>query len=192
VKKKTILAALVIVSILVVSIVVGYYEANQTNPSPEVSFTPQVSPTPVPTSTSAALPTPTAAAEPTQPTYGYYLPLSNGSISRIFVISANASYGSYPGSSRFFNDKVVVEKGEPCYIINATVRTDYSAQNPPPNYHPSPNSYLDSNYTFVSFMANIYNGQTKLKATDLDTVGLPPQVGFYQIAFAKQTLFTYT
>jgi len=171
----------VIILVLVVSIIVGIYLASQTGTNQPTS------PTPLPTST--ALPTTTAAAEPTQPTYGYYLPLSNGSISRIFVISASASFGYYPGSSRIGLNGEQVEEGEPCYIINVTVRNDYSPQNPPPNYYPNPNSALDSNYTFVGLLANVYYDQTKLNATDLSRVGLPPDAAIHEIVFGEIETF---
>ena len=189
---KIFIAALIIILVSVVSLIAGLYLTNQTDTNPQTSPTPQVSPSRQPTSTLTILPTPTAAAEPTFPTIGYYLPLNNGSLSQIFLISANASYGYYPGSSRIVLNSEQVENGETCYTINLTVRNDYSPQNPPPNYHPNPNIELYSNYAFVSFRANVYNGQVKLNVTDLNTVGLPPQAGFHQIAFGEsETIHVY-
>ena len=44
--KKSIIAAVIVVLVLAISVAVGFYVANQTNPSPEASSTPSVTPTP--------------------------------------------------------------------------------------------------------------------------------------------------
>jgi len=97
-------------------------------------------------------------AGPIQSVSNYYLPGS-----KIFVVSANASYGRYPGETRSYSG---VENGEPCVIINVTVRNDYSAQYPPPN--PASNSTR----VFVSLTAQIFCGKNQISASDLSFVGL--------------------
>jgi hypothetical protein len=50
---------------------------------------------------------------------------------RIFLISASPSYGYYPTKSP---SGAVVEKGDPCFFINITIRNDYNSSYPPDNY----------------------------------------------------------
>ena len=109
---------------------------------------------------------------PIQPAAGYYLPYM-GNISRIFVVSANVSSGFYPFPTRSAigqpSGQPVVEKGEPCAIINVTVRNDYSAQYPPPNQYPG-----SPTLAYVFLTAKIFSGSNEINATDLTQVGLPP------------------
>ena len=112
---------------------------------------------------------------PMQPVAGYYLPY-RGNTSRIFVVSANVTSGFYPYPTRTAlgsqpGSPPVVENGEPCVIINVTIRNDYSAQYPPPN------PQLDSTtpgFAWVFLTAKIFNGNNEINATDLTQVGLPP------------------
>jgi len=109
-----------------------------------------------------------------QPVAGYYLPYG-GNITRIFVVSAKVSSGFYPFSTRSAVGPTVgppvVEKGEPCVIINVTVRNDYSAQ-----YLPSPQFPNSSTpaFAWVFLTAEIFNGSNEINATDLTHVGLFP------------------
>ncbi len=66
-----------------------------------------------------------------QPITGYYLTFQ-GNVTKIFVVSATVTSGSYPYPTRTdikskSGSPPVVEKGEPCVIINVTIRNDYSA-----------------------------------------------------------------
>jgi hypothetical protein len=107
-----------------------------------------------------------------QPVAGYYLPY-RGDISRIFVVSANVSSGFYPYPTRSAVGPTpgppVVEKGEPCVVINVTLRNDYSAQYPLPNPYPGL-----SGFAYVFLTAEIFNGSNEINATDLTNVGLFP------------------
>jgi hypothetical protein len=109
-----------------------------------------------------------------QPVAGYYLPY-RGNISRIFVVSISISSGSYPYPTRNAigqsSGPPVVKKGEPCVIINVTVRNDYSAQYPPPAQFP--NSPTPA-FAWVFLTAKIFSGNNEINATDLTQVGLPP------------------
>ena len=107
-----------------------------------------------------------------QPIAGYYLTF-RGNITRIFVVSAILTSGSYPYTRSAIGSKPgsppVVKKGEPCVIINVTVRNDYSSQFPTPNPYPgSPTS------AYVFLAAKIFNENKEIQATDLTQVGLPP------------------
>jgi hypothetical protein len=106
------------------------------------------------------------------PGAGYYLSY-RGNISRIFVVSTSISSGSYPYPTRSAIGQTggppVVEKGEPCVIINVTVRNDYSTKYPPsPQYPGLPT------LAYVFLTAKIFSGNNEINATDLTRVGMPP------------------
>jgi hypothetical protein len=112
--------------------------------------------------------------EPFQSAAGYYLPYE-GNISKIFVISSNASYGFYPyGTRTSLGGVTVVTHGEPCFIINVTMRNDYSSQFPPP--YPNPH-YPTS--VVVILTGTLFNGSNQINTTDLFRVGLPPDAGAF-------------
>lgn len=119
----------------------------------------------------------TPIIEPIQPVTDYYLSYE-GNISKILVVSANASYGNYPYPSRTslgsISGSPVVENGEPCIIINVTIRNDYSIQDPPLN----PETY-DPTEAYVFLTAQVFNGENQINATDLLRVGLPPDAGAF-------------
>ncbi len=104
---------------------------------------------------------------------GYYLPRGiqqpdyQGS-SRILVLSANATYGHFPYNITRLNGQVVGVIGQPCVLVNVTIRNDYSSQNLPPLH--------DGNSTsvYVRLTALLFNGETQIDTTDLLHVGLPP------------------
>ncbi len=103
-----------------------------------------------------------------QPQIGYYLPFE-GSDSRIFVESASVSLGAYPGETRIAlvdGSKIVVEKGEPCAIINITLRNDYSSQNPQTILQNS-----DPTGTWIVLTAKVFHQETLITTTDLLNVG---------------------
>jgi hypothetical protein len=113
-----------------------------------------------------------------QPVAGHYLPYG-GNDSRIFLVSSSLSVGTYPYDTRTdmaYPYKVVVVEGEPCVIINVTIRNDYSPDNPPPNYDPD-----WGNSTSVHLTADLYSGTTKVAATDLLRVGRPPNGGAFTL-----------
>ncbi len=58
--------------------------------------------------------------------------------SQIYLISANSRYGDY--------------KGSPCFIINVTVRSDYTVENPPDNL-----SSVNTGAAFFILTANLYD-----------------------------------
>jgi len=69
-----------------------------------------------------------AAVEPPGPGY-----IGNSSI---YLISATSSYGPYPFASAIPpqpSATPVIEKGNQCFIVNLTVRNDYTLDNLPPN-----------------------------------------------------------
>ena len=90
------------------------------------------------------------------------------------MVSTSISSGFYPYPTRRAigqtSGPAVVEKGEPCVIINVTARDDYSAQNPPtPRF---PNSSTPA-WVWGFLTAKIFSGNNEINATDLTRVGLP-------------------
>ena len=113
-----------------------------------------------------------------QPITGYYLTFQ-GNTTRIFVVSANVRSGWYPFDSRTAlgsksGSPPVVEKWEPCLIINVTIRNDYSTQSPMPDHIPG-----HPTAAWVFLTAKIFNGNKQISATDLTKVGLPPDAWSY-------------
>jgi hypothetical protein len=122
---------------------------------------------------------------------------SQGNESRIYVVSANASYGYYPYPTVTFpsyfnsNEKFVAENGEPCVIINVTLRNDYSLQYPAPN----PSS-LNNNSTevYVSLTAQLFNNEGKVNSADITNAGYIASAGtnsaFTSLNYGESTTVT--
>ena len=150
-QKIAILAVILVAAVLLVS---EFWVIPQIFHKPSLAVTPVIGPFP--------------------PGAGYYLSY-RGNISRIFVVSTSISSGFYPYPTRRAIGQTsgpsVVEKGEPCVIINVTVRNDYSAEYPPsPRF---PNSSTPA-FVWVYLTAKIFSGNNEMNATDLTNVGLPP------------------
>ncbi|MGA2681411.1 MAG: hypothetical protein ABSF44_06375 [Candidatus Bathyarchaeia archaeon] len=148
-KNKLIIAALAIVAVLLASFWV----------TQQISFWPS----------NAVKPDVTAVP----PITGYYLNFQ-GNTTKIFVGSATVSSGSYPYPTRSAlgsksGSPPVVEKGEPCVIINVTIRNDYSEQSPVPDHFPG-----HPTLAYVFLTAKIFNGDKQINSVDLTHVGLPP------------------
>ncbi len=120
-------------------------------------------------------PASTPVIEPIQSASGYYLPYE-GNISKIFVVSANASYGNYPYPTVTSppNGSQLAKNGEPCIIINATIRDDYSTQNPAPN----PVSF-NPTLAYVFLTAQIFDGENQVNATDVTPPAGHPNGGAF-------------
>ena len=140
--KKTVVASLVVIVLVGSAFAVGYYLTSQSKNNPRS----------IPWFIS-----------------GFYL---GGS--RILVVSADASYGNYPGPTvtplPFSNSSFgTATHGEPCVIINVTLRNDYSAQNPAPN----PRFEGDnSTMVYVGLTGKLFSGESQINATDI-TNALP-------------------
>jgi hypothetical protein len=79
---------------------------------------------------SASSPTPTnVSVSNIQPVSPHYI-----GTTRIFLISTTPSYGYYPTEPP---SGAMVQKGDPCFFINITIRNDYNSSYPPDNYSPS-------------------------------------------------------
>lgn len=153
-KKSISILIVVIACVIVIGVVFGYYYSNQPNVS--------------------------SSHDSIQPVASYYLTLptgylqsldnqSQGNESRIFVVSANASYSNYPfptvryGPYQNPAGAIIAKQGEPCVIINITLRNDYSSQNPAPY-----SDYLNnSDSAYIGLTAKIFSGTNQINATDI-------------------------
>jgi hypothetical protein len=70
------------------------------------------------------------ATTPLAETSPHYLQYPNGNESRIFLVSATSTYGVYPLESvPQMGSSPAVQKGDASFIINVTVRNDYTLDN---------------------------------------------------------------
>jgi hypothetical protein len=163
--EKTFMAASIVIIILVPSLAVGYYWTTTNNQNPEL--TPTSSPNPIPSQSN------------------FYL-----GNSRIFVISANASYGSYPSPTVTSPPygSIIAQNGERCIIINVALRNDYSIEFPPPNILAPESWNVSSVYVFLT--AHLYNGNNQIEATDItnpNALGYWANNAYTQLDFGEST-----
>ncbi len=90
--------------------------------------------------------------------------------SRLYLVSANASYG-------VFNSQA-------CFIINATIRSDYSAENPPPNGN------SNSTTAYFGITAILYHHDSIVSATGVGGASIPP-LGVPQHALKQNETETF-
>ena len=136
-----------------------------------------------------------AVVEPAAPSY-----LDNSSI---FLTSATSAYGPYPFASAVspkLGSTPVIQKGDPCFIINATVRNDYTLENLPPNqegttyYANGTATNTPSADVYVFLTASIYDKQGRIiQATDVTPpYGYPSGGAFVNLqSGANATLTIY-
>jgi hypothetical protein len=102
--------------------------------------------------------------------------------SSIYLISATASYGPYPFASAVGpppGSSPAIEEGNPCFIINVTIRNDYTLKSLPPNevtqYYSNGTAVEPTASAYVFPTATIYDKQGNIiKATDVT-----PPYGFW-------------
>jgi len=102
----------------------------------------------------------------------------NISETRIFLEAASSRYGYYKNQT-----DAGVQKGDPCFIVNVTVRNDYSEQQPPP----SNQAYNFSEYGYyLYFDALLYNKNGSVDVKDVVVDQQPGWVGdAYPINFIR-------
>jgi hypothetical protein len=130
-------------------------------------------PTPTPTPTSTPVATPVIIPMPS----GTNFYLGN---SKIYVVSATASYGNYPFPTVTDSpgEPPIATNGEPCLIINVTLRNDYSYQNPAPGL-----PGINSSEVNVALTAALFKGESQVNAKDT-TNAFPLDSVFVNRAFA--------
>jgi hypothetical protein len=102
-----------------------------------------------------------------QPINSYYLLSPSGNESRIFLVSATPNYGTYPyPDAEGLPGKLNIHMGDPCLILNVTIRNDYSAQNPLP--YGGFGDWSVEGTAFVALTAKLYDSEGKvIKATNV-------------------------
>jgi hypothetical protein len=100
----------------------------------------------------------------------HYLTRPNGNESRIFLVSTSSNYGTYPFKSvPPMGSMPEVEKGDPCLIVNVTVRNDYTKEEPV-----GLDLYGQNSTRATIFLtAKIFNPQGAIQTTDVT----PPYPG---------------
>jgi hypothetical protein len=138
------------------------------------SFSPSANPMPNPTASPTPLPTNHPATNVKLATSEYMRTVSNFE-TKIYLLSAIPSYGYYPEDVlQQITNVTVVHKGDPCFILNLTVRNDYTYNDTVPG---TANS-VGTNGTHAVYLilgATLFdNNGNKINATDITN----PQVPF--------------
>jgi hypothetical protein len=105
----------------------------------------------------------TANIKPQTP---HYLAYSSGNESKIFLLSAEPSYSYWTQNSThmdWFTNGPIIHKGDPVFIINATIRNDYTQNDQ--------NRVNDSNFSWVVLNIVLYD-----KNRIIDALQAYPQV----------------
>ena len=92
---------------------------------------------------------------------------------KLFLVSAKYTYGTHDGQA--------------CFIINATVRNDYTAQQPPPMDNCPGNS---SGTVYFGLTAKLYGQTGLIAAKDVTNPGSAP-LGVPQIGLDSGQTYTY-
>ncbi len=128
--------------------------------TPIVTF----SPTPVVTSYPANDVKPAAAG---------YLGLSSGGESKIYLVSASASYATYPTDLvQQLTNETIIRKGDPCFTLNLTLRNDYTANDTiPGNWGPFGNN---TGQVWLSLNVSLFDGDGRqVTASDITHADFP-------------------
>ncbi len=126
-------------------------------------------------------PPPEGPATNVKPANAHYL---DGS--KIYLVSATPRYGHHPGVSGVTTTTPLVHEGDPCFIINVTVRNDYTAEEPPP----TGGAWETGRAVFI-VTAKIYdrNGQ-QIEAKDVtNPYMMPIHVPQYELQYGETESF---
>ena len=126
---------------------------------------------------------------------------SNIGNSSIFLTSATSAYATYPFASAVSpkpGSTPVILKGGPCFIINATIRNDYTLENLPPNqagtkyYANGTTTNAPSVGVYVFLTASIYDKQGRIiQATDVTPpYGFPSGGAFVYLPSGENATLT--
>lgn len=135
-------------------------------------------PTPSTTSSpSSSLPNdfPAPDVKPISPHYLRTIPdlFGNSSETRIFLAEANPRYGYYNETVHPSNpDYPEVHKGDPVFIINVTLRNDYTEDNPPPG------GFDYNNASTIILKTQLYDKNGAIEARDVT----PPYPGGFHVS----------
>ena len=97
------------------------------------------------------------------------------SATRIFLVSTTTYYGYANETLKSPNptEGNIINKGDPIFIINATLRNDYNHQDPLP--------LSTDNYAFIFVTATLYSQNVTINAKDVSPTD--PQVGGFLTAY---------
>ncbi len=97
------------------------------------------------------------------------------SATRIFLVSATTYYGYANETLKAGNptEGNIINKGDPIFIINVTLRNDYNPENPLP--------LSTDNYAFIFLTATLYSQNVTINAKDVSPTN--PEVGPFLTAF---------
>lgn len=136
---------------------------------------------------------PATDVAPVSPHYLPFVPVSWRDVneSRIFLVDASPRYGYYKNQTSSGR----IRKGDPCFIINVTVRNDYTEEQPPPHQWGYDYNFSRFGY-YVYFEALLYsnNGEVDVRKVAVDQmpgsfVGSSVAVNFIRIDSGKTRNF---
>jgi hypothetical protein len=100
---------------------------------------------------------PEVPAMSVEPSGGYYLADRALNMTRLFVVSATPRYGFYPVEPENVAGPFMINRGDPCFIMELTIRNDYNQLNPPPTSDLGSNSNYSSDEAWFCVRANLSN-----------------------------------
>jgi hypothetical protein len=123
----------------------------------------------------------------------HYLTTSVGRETKIFLMAAAPSYGVYPYPSvTGKGSNPDIHTGDPCLIINVTVRNDYTRQDPPPIAISDMESQCDA---FTALTATLFDKDSKgIEATNVtpEYPAIPPQLGAPTIHLESGEIYSFS
>jgi hypothetical protein len=101
------------------------------------------------------------------------------SATRIFLVSSTTFYGHANETIKSPNptEGNIINKGDPIFIINATLRNDYNPQNPLP--------LSTNNYAYIFVTATLYSQNRTINAKDVSPTD--PHIGSFLTAYLGLT-----
>jgi hypothetical protein len=125
--------------------------------------------------------------------YPHYLTDQVGNETRIFLDSAIPSYGKYPfHNATGYPGKPDIHAGDTCFIVNVTVRNDYSSQNPLPS---GGFGDIGSNGTaFVALTAKLNDGNGNvISATNVTPQypNIPPELNAPEMSLESNETYSF-
>jgi hypothetical protein len=107
--------------------------------------------------------------------------------SKIYLVSANSSYGQYDRPEINSPGFVEVHAGDPCFRITVTLRNDYTIESPVPD------SKYSNNTEYANFMISAYlydkNGNIITAPDVTDQHWMPIKIPQHGLSYGKTSTF---